>query len=122
MYKTDIGGQQLLLINNSGCYEILSTKMHGFLFNLPLTHPAIDYVGFFKVSGISWLIFFQISLSPYVCHGSKYKDIDQKYPKSELFKDRTILVLYRLFPYRKCIICLFFAQRNRNTILSCKAH
>jgi len=61
MYKTDNDEQQLQ-ITTLGCCESLATTMPNCLFNLPLTHPTIDYVGFFKVNGISWLIFFQISL------------------------------------------------------------
>ena len=122
MYKTDIGDQQLLLINTSGCYEILSTEMHGFLFNLPLIHPAIDYVSFFKVSGISWLIFFQISLSPYVCHGSKYKDIDQKYPKSELFKDCTILEYYTDYFHTENVLFVYFSPKEIGIPSSLEKH
>ena len=123
MYKTDIGDQRLLLINTSGCFEILSTKMHGFLFNLPLTHPAIYYVGFFKVNGISWLIFFQISLSPYVHHGSKYKDIDQKYPKSELFKDCSrILEYYTDYFHTENLLFVYFLPKETGIPSSFEKH
>lgn len=117
-----------LLMQSCGCSEEITNKIHNCLYNLPATHPAIDYIGVFEQDSkqddvkSKWLLFFQISLGPYSVHGSKYKDIFRRYPKSELFVNRTILEYYTNYFQTYKVIFVYFSPKEKGIPRSLEMH
>jgi len=101
-------------MQSCGCSEEIINKRHNCLYNLPATHPAIDYIGVFEQDCVKskWLVFFQISLSLYSAHGSKYKDINRMYPKSEIFVNCTILKYYTDYFQTFKVIFVYFSPKE----------
>ena len=76
--------------------------------SLHASHPAIDYVGVYD----EFIIFFQVSLSLYVHHVSKFRDINRIYPKSEEFKKQTILQYYRVHFGKSKVIFVYVSPKE----------
>lgn len=75
-----------------GTTEKLVEDMQNLLLDRPISHPAIDYIGVFaEERRQKWIVFFQMSLSKYACHGSKLNDL------CIISKDFSTGLLYKVF-------------------------
>ena len=78
--------------------ETPSENLNNCIFNLPLNHPVIDFVGVFvDTENRKWIVFFQVSLSCYISHGSKIAHLYRTFPKISPFKQQYVLKYYTDF-------------------------
>lgn len=94
------------------CLDTLQSVVGNCLMPLRPAHPVIDYVGVID----EYIIFFQISLSLYIHHESKFKDINRKYSKSPEFVEKTVLEYYRDYFNKSKVIFIYVSPKEKNEI------